>query len=329
MNANEVKKILVIRFSSMGDIIYTTPVVRCLKLQLPNAEIHFLTKPQVQYIYNNNPYLDKLHLLKSTLGETIEDIKEEKFDLIIDLHNNLRTSIIKLRTGIKSSTYKKERIKKWLALKLKKKQFINPKHLVDRYLETVEFLGVKNDGKPIDYYINGEYSLEDLLPKSHQKDYVAFIIGATHFTKRLPVAKIISICEGIKKPIVLLGGNDVEENAKEIEIAIGDKIFNTCGKVNLDKSVFLVANAATVIGFDTGLTHISEAFNKPLVSIWGGTTPELLGVAPYQIDNSLIADVDLECRPCSKFGLEKCPLGHFKCMHDINEDPIINFTNIN
>src|ERR1700712_2523403 len=97
-------KILVIRFSSIGDIIYTTPVVRCLKKQLPNAEVHFLTKPAFRYIYDNNPYVDKLLLLKSTLSATIVEIKAEKYDLIIDLHNNLRTAIIKLRTGIRSST---------------------------------------------------------------------------------------------------------------------------------------------------------------------------------------------------------------------------------
>src|ERR1700710_548097 len=107
-------KILVIRFSSMGDVIYTTPVVRCLKQQLPNAEVHFLTKPAFKYIYDNNPYVDKVHLLKSTLNETIADIKAEKFDYIIDLHNNLRTAIIKLKTGIHSSTYNKQTVRKWL-----------------------------------------------------------------------------------------------------------------------------------------------------------------------------------------------------------------------
>src|ERR1700744_3535548 len=104
-------KILVIRFSSMGDIIYTTPVVRCLKKQIPGAEIHFLTKPAFKYIYDNNPYADKLLLLKPTLAETIKDIHAEKYDYLIDLQNNLRTSIIKLRTGIKSSTYKKQTIR--------------------------------------------------------------------------------------------------------------------------------------------------------------------------------------------------------------------------
>ena len=104
-------KILVVRFSSMGDIIYTTPVVRSIKTQLAGAEIHILTKPAFKYIYDNNPHLDKLLLLKPTLAETIEEIKAEKYDYLIDLHNNLRTSLIKLRTGIKSSTYKKQRIR--------------------------------------------------------------------------------------------------------------------------------------------------------------------------------------------------------------------------
>src|SRR6185312_13666531 len=107
-------KILVIRFSSMGDIIYTTPVVRCLKKQLPDAEVHFLTKPAFRYIYDANPFVDKLLLLKDTLNETIAEIKAEKYDHIIDLHSNLRTAIIKLRTGVHASTYNKQRVGKWL-----------------------------------------------------------------------------------------------------------------------------------------------------------------------------------------------------------------------
>lgn len=320
-------KILVIRFSSMGDIIYTTPVVRCLKEQLPDAEIHFLTKQQFKYIYQNNPYLTKLHTLKPKLKDTINDIKAEQFDLIIDLHNNLRTSIIKLATRIPSSTYKKDRLNKWLALKFKWTRFISPDHLVDRYLKAVSFLGVKNDNKPIDYYISKPYLLEELLPVTHQQKFVAFVIGATHFTKRLPNKKIIEICKGIDLPIVLLGGNDVENNAAEIKAAIGDRIYSTCGLTNLDQSVFLVSKAHKVIGFDTGLTHISEAFDRPLASVWGGTTPELLGVQPYKISDSLIAGVDLSCRPCSKFGLEKCPLGHFNCMENIQTEEIVTFIN--
>ena len=319
-------KILVIRFSSMGDIIYTTPVVRCLKKQLPDAEIHFLTKPAFKYIYDNNPYLDRLLLLKPTLSETIEEIKAEKYDYIIDLHNNLRTSLIKLRTGIKSSTYKKQRLRKWLSLKFNLK-LVPPVHLVERYLKTVKFLGVKNDGKPIDYYVKAEHDLKKLLPPSHQEKYVAFVIGATHFTKRMPNEKIINICRQINQPVVLLGGEDVKANGAEIASAIGDNIYNACGITSLDESVFLVSKAEKTIGFDTGLTHIAEAFDKPIASIWGGTVPELLGVQPYMVKDAKVIGINISCRPCSKFGLEKCPLGHFKCMKDIPDDTVVNFAN--
>lgn len=318
-------KILVIRFSSMGDIIYTTPVVRCLKKQVPNAEVHFLTKPAFQYIYNNNPNLDKLLLLKPKLADTIAEIKAEQYDCIIDLHNNLRTAIIKLRTCIKASTYKKHTVRKWLSLKFHLK-LVPTTHLVDRYLETAKFLGVKNDGKPIDYHV-GQHDLATLLPPAHQQGYVAFVIGATHFTKRLPNYKIVNICKGLKLPVVLLGGKDVQGNGDEITAALGEKVYNACGVTSLDESVFLVSKAASLIGFDTGLTHIAEAFDLPIVSVWGGTVPDLLGVQPYMVKDVLVAGVDISCRPCSKFGLEKCPLGHFKCMNDMPEEPITAFVN--
>ena len=319
-------KILVIRFSSLGDVIYTTPVVRCLKQQLPGVEVHFITKPQFKYIYEGNPYLDKLLLLKEKLNDTIAEIKAEKYDCIIDLHSNLRTRIIKLKTGVKSYTYNKQTIRKWLSLKLRR-QLVPPVHLVDRYLKAAAPLGIVNDNKPIDYFVKNNHNIDALLPATHHKGYIGFIIGAAHFTKRMPNEKIISICRQLNRPIVLLGGNDVKENGSIVAAAVGESVYNACGATNLDESVFLVSKAESIIGFDTGLTHIAEAFNKPIASIWGSTVPELLGVQPYKIDKALISGVHLSCRPCSKYGLAKCPLHHFKCMNDINEQEIIDFCN--
>ncbi|WP_460761702.1 glycosyltransferase family 9 protein [Niabella terrae] len=313
-----------IRFSSMGDIIYTTPVVRCLKQQLPDVEIHFITKPQFKYIYEGNPYLDKLLLLQESLGATVAQIKKENYDCLIDLHSNLRTRIIKLRTGIRSFTYQKQTLRKWLSLKLKK-QLLPPIHLVDRYLKAVAPLGVVSDQKPIDYFIKENYQIEDLLPASHHPSYIGFVIGAAHFTKRMPNEKIISLCRQLDQPVVLLGGKDVQENGQIVAEACGTQVYNACGRTSLDESVFLVSRARTLIGFDTGLTHIAEAFNLPIASIWGSTVPELLGVQPYKVDQALVAGVPLPCRPCSKYGLAKCPLGHFKCMYEINEKEIVDF----
>lgn len=320
------RKILVIRFSSLGDVIYTTPVVRCLKQQLPGTEVHFITKPQFKYIYDGNPYLDKLLLLKEKLDDTIDEIKAEKYDCIIDLHSNLRTRIIKLRTGIKAYTYDKQTIRKWLSLKLRK-QLVPPIHLVDRYLKAAAPLGIVNDNKPIDYFIRNHYDTAALLPATHQGGYIGFIIGAAHFTKRMPNEKIISVCKQLNRPVVLLGGADVKENGAIVTQAVGEKVYNACGATTLDESVFLVSKAESIIGFDTGLTHIAEAFNKPIASIWGSTVPELLGVQPYKIDKALISGVNISCRPCSKYGLAQCPLKHFKCMNDIDEKEITDFCN--
>lgn len=319
-------KILIIRFSSIGDIIYTTPVIRCIKQQLKGAEVHFLTRDKFRFIVDNNPYIDRLILLKPSLSETISDLKKENYDYIIDLHNSLRSTVVKLRLGIKSFTYKKERIKKWLAVRYKI-NLVKPVHLVDRYLETVKTLGVINDHKPVDYYFNHDYDITKLLPPSHSKKYVAFIIGATHYTKRMPNEKIIELCGKINLPIVLLGGTDVEKNALIIEQSGLTNIYNACGKLTFDESAFLVKSADNIIGFDTGLTHVAEAFNKPIVSIWGSTIPQLLGVQPYQVDEVYISGVNLSCRPCSKFGLDKCPLGHFKCMYEQDLDAISRFVN--
>lgn len=318
-------KILVVRFSSMGDIIYTTPVVRCLKMQLPNAEIHYLTKKSFKFLVEHNPYIDKLHLLEDKLSDTINQLKNEKFDYLIDLHNSLRSTILKLRLNVKSSTYKKERIKKILALKFKI-NLIKPDHLVDRYLKTVAFLGIKNDNLPIDYFLPEDTTpLEEINSQLIKNNYIAFVIGATHFTKRMPNDKVIEICKGLNRPTVLLGGKDVVLNAAEIEKSLPNMIINLVGVVSLNQSVTIVKNAHSVIGFDTGLTHIAEAFNKRLVTIWGSTVPELLGVQPYQVDEHYEAGVVLSCRPCSKFGLAACPKGHFKCMHDIDTQLINQF----
>lgn len=310
----------------MGDIIYTTPIVRCLKLQLPGAEIHFLTKPAFKYIYEGNPYLEKLLLLQESLSETIQQIKAEKYDYLIDLHNNLRTSVIKFRTGVPASTYKKQPLKKWLFLKWKW-NLVSEKHLVERYMEAVAFLGVKNDEQPINYYLKQQYQLADLLPAAQLPQFIVFIIGATHFTKRMPNEKVAAICKDIQLPIVLLGGKDVEANGEQITSFTGKKIYNACGKLTLDQSVFILTKAEKIIGFDTGLTHIAEAFDRPIASVWGGTTPDLLGVFPYKVKDAEVVGIDLACRPCSKFGLEKCPLGHFKCMHDIPNEQISDFAN--
>ncbi len=318
-------KILIIRFSSIGDIVLTSPVIRCLKNQVANAEIHYVSKVSFQSILENNPYIDTLHLLdKKGLKPLIKTLKAENFDYIIDLHNNLRTRIIKLALRKKSFSFNKLNIKKFLFTNFKINKM--PKiHIVDRYLETTKVLGVENDAKGLDYFIPKKDEI-DIVAYGIEKNFIGFVIGAKFATKRLPIHKIISICKKIKEPIVLLGGpEDKETGEKILNNLAKENMFNACGKFNLNQSASLVKQAKIIITHDTGLMHIAAAFNKKIISIWGNTVPDF-GMYQYvSPKNKTIIEVkNLACRPCSKIGYKKCPKGHFDCMEKID---ILEITN--
>jgi ADP-heptose:LPS heptosyltransferase len=320
----ELKKILIIRFSSIGDIVLTTPVVRCLKKQLPDVEVHYLTKRAFKGILEHNPHITKVHSIEKNVNEVMAELKSHNFDFVIDLHNNIRSLQVKAALGKPSSTFKKLNFKKWLLVNLKINRMPN-QHVVDRYMQTLEKLGVKNDLKGLDYFIpeKDEVNFEQ-FPKTHQAGYIGFVIGAKHATKQLPVEKIIGICKKLNQPIVLLGGKEDVENAVLVEKAVGATIYNACGKYNLNQSASIIKQAKKIITHDTGLMHIAAAFKKEIISVWGNTVPAL-GFAPYlPATTSKIVEVkNLSCRPCSKIGYKKCPKGHFKCMMLIDEKEFV------
>ncbi len=321
------KKILIIRFSSIGDIILTTPVLRCLKNQFPEIEIHYLTKKSFRSILENNPYVSKIHTIEKDVSEVELTLKEENFDEVIDLHNNLRTLQTKLLLRKRSSTFKKLNFRKWLLVRFKINVMPNL-HVVDRYLETVKHLGIKNDGQGLDYFIPVKDEIDlKTLPATHQQGYIGFVIGAKHFTKQLPVEKAISICKRLNQPLILLGGKEDRERGERIANAVGASVYNACGTYNLNQSASLVKQATRIISHDTGLMHIAAAFKKDIISVWGNTVPAL-GFAPYKPgQGSKIVEVQgLSCRPCSKIGYDKCPKGHFKCMMDIEPAAFTHLT---
>ncbi len=317
------KKILIIRFSSIGDIVLTTPVIRCIKQQQPDIEIHYLTKNIFKEILENNPYITTIHTIEKDVKEITDELKKENFDFVIDLHHNIRSLQTKTALGKPSSSFKKLNFKKWLLVNFKINK-MSPIHIVDRYMQTAEKLGIKNDNKGLDYFIPEKDEVNvTSLPSTHRHGYIGFVIGAKHFTKQLPIEKIISICKKLNQPIVLLGGKEDLSRANEIEKAVGTTIYNACGKYNLNQSASLIKQSTKIITHDTGLMHIAAAFKKEIISIWGNTVPAF-GFTPYlPAPTSKIIEVNnLPCRPCSKIGYEKCPKGHFKCMREIDENQI-------
>lgn len=326
-------KLLIIRFSSIGDIVLTTPVMRCVKTQLPDVEIHFLVKPAYKSTLVNSPYITKLHLLQEDWDEMMINLKNEQFDFIIDLQRNIRSFRIKTSLKVPAFTFKKLNFQKLVFTKLKWNVMPKHDHVVDRYLKTVEPFGVYNDGGGLDYFIaeNEEVNDKD-IPTSHHAGYIGIVIGASFYTKKLPVYKLQELCSKIDHPIILLGGPDDAANGEEIKKPDSVKIYNACGKFSLNETADLVRRAKLIISHDTGLMHIASAFKKQILAVWGSTTPSI-GMYPYFGANFLSRQVTvpyddmqvhkLWCRPCTKIGRTKCPQGHFKCMKNMPIDEIV------
>ncbi len=327
---NKPVKFLIIRFSSIGDIVLTTPAIRCLKLQYPNAEIHFVVKKKFKSIVEHNPYIDQLHLLDDNLDELVATFKKIHFDYIIDLHKTLRSYLIRFKLRRPTLSFRKLSVEKFLMNRFRIDLLPKNIHIVERNINALAPLGIVNDNKPVDYFISpeDEIPISD-LPSTFQKGYVAFVIGGQHFTKRLPTYKLIRICQNINLPIILLGGPEDTATGNEIEEKCSTTVFNACGKYSLGQSVSLLKNSKCVIAHDTGLMHISGAFNKNIISVWGGTSASHFGVWPYLNQNSILANVTgLSCQPCSNFGLKACPKKHFKCMVEQNENMIVSNTKV-
>lgn len=328
-------KILVIRFSSIGDIVLTSPVLRCLKRKYPDAQIHYLTKAQFHPLLIANPHIDKFYLLeKKNLDDLIGQMKNEKYDVVIDLHKNIRSLKVKNAIEAKQSySFDKINFAKWLIVNFKIDR-LPEKHIVDRYFDGLKEFGIINDGQGLDYYI-WEKEVYDFVASLVNTHYVAFAIGANHNTKKLPEGKILEICSKIHQKVYILGGKKEEETGKKLNELFPQQIVNLCGILTVNESAFIIKHARKVITHDTGMMHIAAAFKKPIISVWGNTIPEF-GMYPYygelnkaiEEKNSHVFEVaGLSCRPCSKIGFDTCPKGHFKCMNEQDVDGIVREVN--
>ncbi len=219
------KKILIIRFSSIGDIVLTTPVIRCIKKQLPEVEVHFVTKKAFAGVVNENDYIDKVHLLDDNLDVLVQQLKSENFDFIIDLHNNLRSKRVMMALGKPGASFNKLNVAKWLKVNFKI-DFLPSVHIVDRYMETALKLGVVNDQKGLDFFIaeNDEVAV-GTLGHPWNTGFVAMVIGANHATKRMPPEKMIEVIEKMKLPVVLIGGKDDSKVAEVVQSRVPELVL--------------------------------------------------------------------------------------------------------
>lgn len=311
------KKVLIIRFSSIGDIVLCSPIIRSIKQQHPNSSIHFLSKSANKDLLIHNPYLDRVHLLKDSLSTTLKALKAEKFDFIIDLHRNLRSLRVKLALGAPSKSFPKKNFDKYKMVRLKNRS-ISLDHIVERYGETLSLIHTSLDKEGLDFFLPADIEKEAEISFQEQSENwdqspIGIVLGAKHATKRWIPEHFIELLNQQNRPALLIGGPDAKEEAERIASNLDIPYWNIVGQFPLLKSAALMKQCTAVIAHDTGFMHIAAAFKMKVYSIWGNTVPAF-GMTPYKTEHVLIEQQGLSCRPCSKIGFDSCPKGHFDCM---------------
>ncbi|NND77729.1 MAG: glycosyltransferase family 9 protein [Flavobacteriales bacterium] len=314
-------KFLVIRFSSIGDIVLASPVFRHLKEQVyEGAEVHFLTKEAFAPVVEADPYIDKVYTIRESTHEVREAILDENYDYIIDLHRNVRSRMIKKKTKALSFTLEKYNWEKWLWVNFNKNK-MPQKHIVDRYLDTILRFDIKNDGKGLHYFIpeKEKLNINGLLPGIQDNGFIAWAISAAHDGKKMSKDKLMELLPKVDHPIVLIGGPEDKSIGQELADKIGH-VNTLIGKLSLHGSASVIDQAKLVVSPDTGMMHIAAALNKNVVSYWGCTHPGL-GMYPYLPENkfAIVMPSGGRVRPCSKLG-NRCRYGNNKKCPDLIED---------
>lgn len=314
MNLSNSKKILIIRLSSLGDILLTTPLIRAIKNQYPQIEIHFLLKTNFTDSLKLNPYISKIYTLSKDAGidSLVDSLKEENYDAIIDLQNNPRSALLRKRLKTKSVNFNKLDIQKFLLVRFKINRMQNAGSIPQRYSRTIDKISLDNSG--LDLFTEKNVSAE----LKNNERYIGICPGAKHFTKRWPREYFIDLGNMLTKngfKVVLLGGIDdknlctdlVKEIKNSIDLCNDDDILQTAS--NMQKCEAVICN-------DSGLMHAACAMKVPVLVFFGSTVKEF-GFVPYNNKNIILENNSLKCRPCSHIGRSNCPKKHFKCMMEI------------
>jgi ADP-heptose:LPS heptosyltransferase len=304
-------RVLVIRFSSIGDIVLTTSFLRCLKTQWEGQiEIHYLVKKKFSACLSGNPRIDCLHTFNHSVAECYQNLQSIEFDYIFDLQSNLRSALVKRRLKTLAFSLKKRNLAKYLWVKWGIKGNIG--HVVERYVETAKAFNIQEDHEGLEFYLS-----QDDFFEIQEGQFIAVVLGATHLGKRADASHWINWLKDVSIPMVLLGGAQEVELSAEIESSVD--CLNLCGKLTLGQSASVLKQAKMVVVGDTGLMHIAAALKKDIISLWGCTRPSL-GMQPWLAgENSIMVEpLNRKSQPCSKLG-NHCRYGwKNKCMHQLS-----------
>lgn len=315
-----IRNILVVRLSSIGDIVLTTPVVEELRRAFPWARIDFCTKEPFVPLLTGNPSLSSVCSPESLPGVA--------YDLAVDLQNNRRSRALVRALGIRSvRRYRKQNWKKLLLVRFKLNLYGERyRSVVERYHDALA--GIVSAGSAS---CSLYPSLVDRQFASRVLDGIrpvlAICFGANHFTKRYPEERFASVIEQVASTmdlrVLLLGGAEDAPGAERIIAALPEavrgKVLSMAGRTSLMQSAALLERSDLVLCNDTGLMHMASAFGRHLIVLFGSSVKEF-GFLPWGTPFELLETSGFACRPCSHIGRDSCPERHFRCMTGL--DPL-------
>jgi lipopolysaccharide heptosyltransferase II len=319
-------RILAIRFSSIGDVLLTTPLIRAVRARYPAAHLASLTKLAFAPLLSDNPRLDEAITLApdQSLTSLARDLRARRFTHIMDLHGSLRTRMLRFLVPGKWSGYRKHRIAREILIRYKKNVYPREIPVPERYFDAATTLAVKPDGGPPEFFLHPQAQVDVatwLLASDLPSDrgLVAVAPGAAHNTKRWPGEYWRDLVQRLTsdgQTIVVVGGPEDLEIGNAVAEAGGTRAVNVAGKFGLQGTGALLARCGLVVSGDTGVMHMATGVNTPLVALFGPTV-RAFGFFPYS-PRAVILERDLDCRPCTAWGTERCPLGHHRCLRDIS-----------
>lgn len=332
----DVHKILIIRLSSIGDIILTTPLLRSIRETYPNASITYITKKQYAVLLADSPYISELIAFDKSDGfkglrKIKRRLKDQHFDVCLDIHNNWRSRFLRLGLGARLiTTYPKYIIRRAFLIRFRINFYrhISPVYL--RYFQAARKLNVHYDGKGTEIHFPKAATekvtgILTSLGYAFNTPLVVICPGATYFNKKWLPGGFVKTARFLRDErsafVIIHGGRDDKELCESIAEQIGEKSYSLAGSLSLPESAALLKLSSLVIANDSGLLHLAQSQKRPVVGIYGPTTREL-GFFPIE-QNSTVVETSLSCRPCTPKGLNYCPKGHFRCMNDITPEMVI------
>lgn len=330
------RHILIIRFSSIGDIILTSPLIRAVRRQYPEAEISFAVKKEFFDVVKHNPHIDRFFVYdKQAEGKALKALRQEvkatRFDWIIDIHKNFRSLFLKYGSGAALKTsYSKQIFKRTLLVKLGINRYKTIKPVYLRYFEAVKKKNIVDDGQGTEVFVADQMvnAMRERLSDDGclvaDRALVAVCPGARWATKRWMSEGFQEVARRLvqdhKAFIILLGGKGDAATCQQIHQTLPNDSLNYAGQLSLLESSAMLSFSRIVITNDTGMMHMAQAQKRPVVAIFGCTTKEL-GYFPIP-ENSVVVEHALSCRPCTHNGRHECPKKHYDCMKKITPDQV-------